>query len=360
MGLMQELSATFPWMAQLGLSPGWFQNLAATAASSGEIVAKIRETPQYKGRFPGMTRADGTVRMNEQQYMAQEASYRNLLTQYGFDVAKDYAKPASLIGWFEGDVAPDELRDRLNVYKSVSEGGQNIRDAFYVYAGMDISVDQLYDATVDPAAGQRLSDEYNQKIAASKFDYTTYITRATEVANSRVATALKDMQSRGAVTGQVVQRILATDPSFARQIMDQLYHGGDPNAQTGTLGLQDLLSAYEYAAIGAAAENAGLGLPTKERLAEIRAAGVDRAKAINAYSEYGKNSEAYRSAVERARGTTFSTKDFESATFLGDAAKSRDLTSGLGYMESAGRSQGSFRFREDAGRITQSGFTTSG
>jgi len=45
------------------------------------------------------------------------------------------------------------------------------------------------------------------------------------------------------------------------------------------LGLDELTSAVEFAMIGGAASAQGLTLPTAERIAEIRQAGVDRTPA---------------------------------------------------------------------------------
>jgi hypothetical protein len=360
-GLIADLRRDFPWLSDIGLSTSWLQDVVATAASASEIVQQIRSTPQYKQRFPAIVRGDGSRLMTEAEYISQENSYRQLLRQFGFNEGR-FRTPATLVGFFQGEVAPAELQDRLTVWKQVREGGQRIKEAFYVYAGLEIDDDTLYEAIVDPAAEQNLTNAYNQAVASSTFDYTTWITRATQVGLSRVAAELGKLKERGAVTAEAVQRIQATAPEFARQIMDAIYTGGmtiPRGGQAGSLDLQELLDSFEFAAIGAAAKNAGLELPTKERLAEIRAAGVDRAKAIQGYREFGKNSTAYAAAVQRARGTAFGQEQFEAGQFLGDAQASRDFEAGLAYMESAGKSQGSFRFGEEGNRFVQKGLTAA-
>ena len=125
----------------------------------------------------------------------------------------------------------------------------------------------------------------------------------------------------------------------------------------GSLPLQGLLEAYRFAAIGAAASEAGLVLPTKERLQEIRAAGVESQAAISAYREFGRDHTRLSAAVKRARGVGFGQSQFEQAEFLGNAEQSRNLSSGIAYMEARGQGTGSFRFTEDKGRITQMGFS---
>jgi hypothetical protein len=228
-----------------------------------------------------------------------------------------------------------------------------VKDAFYVYAGMKISDDQLFEATVDPTASKRLSDEYNQRVAAQKFDYTTWITRATEVGLERVSAQLSQLQSQGAVTGQAVRTITQTDPNFARQIVDALYTGGG-NGEP--LSLNDLMHSFEYAAIGAAATNAGLSLPTKDRIAEIRAAGVDRAKAQQTYSQFGVAKGQLGAASQRYGMGSFGQNEFEKAQFLGDVASQTQMQSALAAEQGAGKQQGQFRMEQ--GR--QGGFTQQG
>lgn len=354
--LLNELKAMFPWIDQIGLSASWFQQTAANAASADEIVQLIRGTKQWKSRFPGIMRGDSTLRMSEAEYIRTETDYRTVLRQFGRDVDKNYSTPSQMIGFFDAEMDPNELRDRLTIYRQLEgPGGQRVREAFYVYADMDISVDDLFEAAIDPAAEQRLNLEYNQKAAALAPDYKAWIQRATQAGLNRVVDTLKRMQTQGAVTGQVVQRILAVDPNFAREIMHQLYKGTGGGGMTGALPLQDLLESFEYATIGAAAKGSGLELPTKERLMEIRNAGIERARAIQGYQDFGQNKEIYQAAVQRARGTKFGQKEFEQAAFLGDAAQASALEAGVGYMEGIGRSQGQFRFAEVDGRIGQRG-----
>lgn len=349
-----EVRVLFPWMDEIGLDPSWIHEIAATASGPDEVLLKLRQSPQYQARFPGMYRADGTVRMNEAQYMAREQDYRSLLRQHGYDL-DDYSSPSALVGFFENEMAPDELGQRLDVYRSVSQSSQAQKDAFYVYAGLEVTDDDLYEAVVDPAARQRLADEYNQRIAGGQFDYETWITRATEVGLRRVADTLTAMQARGAVTSRAVQAVLSTNADFARQIMDAIYTGGDPNDISGNMNLSDVLEAFEYAAVGAAAREAGLEMPTRERLAEIRARGVQRQQQIDAYTSFGQNDDLYDAASRRAGYGGFTQEEFEDAAFFGDAEATLELSASLAQEAAAGRGSGEFRFAEDDGRIVQRG-----
>lgn len=352
--LLDQLRASFPWIDQIGLSPQFFQDLVAGAASSAEIITTLRQQPQYRARFQGLWRQDGSVRMTEAEFLRTEGEYRQLLRQYGF--AAEAEGPVNQ--FFESEQDPNELRERLQTFRQVQEGGRAVREAFYVYAGMRLSDEDLYSATVDPTARAGLYDEYNRRVSSSTFDYSTWITRATEVANERVADTLSGLQRQGALTGQAVQTVLRTDPNFARQMMDALYTGGTGGADAG-LSLQELLSAYEYAAIGAAASQAGLSLPTRERIAEIRAAGVDRARASQAYMQYGQSRGALEAAAER-QGTTFTQSEFEQAALLGNADAANKMQRIVAAEQAAGEGQGQFRF--DVGRqgqLRQDGMRTA-
>jgi predicted small secreted protein len=353
-GLLDDLDALYPWLKQIGLPAAWFQTVAASSASDAEVVAKLRMTSQYKSRFPAIIREDGSMVMTEAQYLSQEDDYRKVLRQGGVSAA-NMDNPADFIGWFQSGVDPNELQKRVDIYNNVRTNGQDQMDAFYVYAGMRVGIDDLYAAVVDPAASQRLTEEFNQKVASQPFDYMTWITRATEAGLSRVASSLSGLQANGVLTGAAVQSIIGTDPSFARSVMDALYHGGDPT--TGkTLNLTELMHSFEYAALGAAATGAGLSLPPKDQIAQIRAAGIDRAAAQKAYTDYGQNKNLYAGAVARSGGGTFTQSDFESAAFLGKIGDVNRLSKALGQEQSLGEQQGQFGLGQNKrGRYTQAG-----
>lgn len=350
-GLLQELKAAFPWLDQLGFSPEFFQNLVAEAASPDEVIVKLRATPQYRQRFPGLWREDGSIRMTEAQYLSTETNYRQVLKQFGYDA--DYSSVSSLKGFFDSDMDPNELQQRLDTYKQIDVGSQQQKDAFYVYAGVRVSTDDLYEATVDPGKRDALAAKYNDGVAKSSLDYGTWIARATELGLERVTGTLAQLQQQGATTGTAIQQVLRSDPTFAQQMMDQLYQaGGGP-----TLSLSELLSSFQLAVVGSAASGAGLSLPTKERAQQIVAAGVDRAKAMDTYSQFGQYGTLYREAVRRAGGGSFDQTDFEDAAFLGDAADQGRLAVGLAREESAGKQAGGFQVGQDnLGRFQQTGF----
>lgn len=346
--LIANLRASFPWLDQVGFTPEWFQELVADSASPAEILVKARQTPQYRARFGGMWRQDGSVRMNEAEYLRAEKDYRQVLTQFGYGA--DYQDNRSLVGFFNSEVDPNELRDRLGVYQGVQRSGAAVKDAFYVYAGIKLTDDDLYAAVVDPAARDRLVGQYNDTVAKSPSDYSTYINRATEVGLSRASATLQQLRDSGAISSEAMQRVLRVSPDYAAKIVDVLNSGA---GTASPLSLQELVSSFEYAALGAAAVNAGLELPSKQRVGEIRSAGIDRARASQVYSEYGRSRGAYEAAAARI-GTDMSQSKFESAMFLGDATAANDFVRAMEREKAAGETGGGFGFSFDrSGRMMQ-------
>lgn len=355
MALIDDLKEAFPWLTQIGLDVQWLQNLASRAASSAEVVAEIRSTPQWRQRFPGIFDDRGAMVMNEAQYVQQERSYRSLLTQYGFDVDTEFKSPQSLTGFFSSALAPDELRDRLEIYRSVEEGSEDVKDAFFVYAGINLQTEDLYEAIISPSAEQRLVSEYNAAIAGGSMDYKQWISRATQLGATKVASSLERLRQQGALSKANVQKVLSASLPNMQSLMDAIWTGGTGKVPADPMSLKDLLNAFEFAAVGAAATSAGLEMPTLERLQQIRSAGVERTKMLSGYQQYGVNRSIYQSAVKRARGVEFGQSQFEAAAFLQDPTQVRNLEAGLASEEAAGKGSGTFRFEEIGGRIAQSG-----
>lgn len=348
--------SAFPWWQQLAIPMSQLQGWIAQGLSGDALYNQITKTPQYESYFPAIRRSDGTKRMDEAQYKQREDDYRTLMKQYG-DPSYSYTNPSDLSAFFEQEIDPNELKQRFDVYKSV-QNDQDVKDAFYVYAGMKPTDDQLYYAIVSPTARKALEDEYNRQVAAKPLDYLTWVSRAAEAGLSRVTNMTGALTQQGILTGVALQRIQAVDPNFARQMMDQLYHGGDPSANTTQLlNLDELMHSFEYAMLGSAASVNGFQLPDKQRLEQIRNAGIDRTKALQAYGDYAHNQNLIAGEVSRAGGGTFGQNEFEQAVLLqqGDAAGT--LAQAQAQEKALGHASGGPEFAKDraTGRTTQSG-----
>lgn len=80
------------------------------------VTLKLRETPAYKERFKGndARKAAGLPVLSPADYVELERQYTGILRKAGlpngfYDQHTDFQK------WIEGDVAPDELHDRVQI-----------------------------------------------------------------------------------------------------------------------------------------------------------------------------------------------------------------------------------------------------
>lgn len=353
---IDEARRLFPWAEDLGLLD-LIEAQIKEEASVEEIIAEVRQSTPYKMRFVSILDADGTRRMSEAEYLATTEEYRNVLKDFGmFNPNEDTATHYS--AFFEGSIDPNELKDRLTVYTNLDRGSAAVKDAFYVYAGMDVSTDDLYQATVSPEFRNELLDNYDQTVSSQTFDYETYITRATERGMQRTVEVLKDMQRNGLVTGQAVSKLMATDPNFAREIMGALYGSTGPDNRT--LNLDELMSSFEYAMLGSAATESGLEMPTLERVEQLRSAGINRAQALRAYGSFAQQEPGLQGMAQRSNlGTAFTQSDFEQAALLGQGSSMDYYQRIVAQEQSLSKGSGTFGYQLDGDRLAQTGRKTT-
>lgn len=341
--------ATFTWLEELGLGDKIYQ-WAVEGKPAEAIVALIRQETAYKNLFAGIRDERGQMRMNEASYIARMREYKDVLGDFGM-YNENYDTNTELAAFLASDVDPNELRDRLTIYDHVSNNS-DVLDAFYVYAGMSVTGEELYQAVVDPNYAQSLSDEYNIRATSTKLDYDTWITRATEVGLNRLATQLTQLEASGAQTADALAQIRSMDPDIAKDFMQMLHVG--TVAGSDTLDLASLQRAFQNALLGSAAVSHGLDIPTADRIEELRSAGLTQAAAIKGYGEYAKDKNLLNAMAQRA-GTQFSQDIFEEGAFLSQAGATRQMEKAAGQEEalSRGRSGGSFGMQ--GGRLMQQG-----
>ena len=353
-GLVAEIAADFPWASEFGFLD-MIKDLAIEGATAEQIVAELRASDVYKQNFPGMAGAGGIRRFdNEAQYIDARRNIRNVLKDYGaYDPATD--SPMDYVAFFDAGIDSNELKERFDVYRELERGSQDLRNAFFVYAGMDVSVDDLFQAVVSPQFREELVNTYDQKVASQPLDYATYIDRARQVSTNNVVETLERMQARGDMTGTAVSRVLQLDPVFGQELMGALFTGGGSAAATQTLSLSELTKAYEYAIMGGAASNAGFAIPDKARLEEFRQAGIDSAKLTSAYSNLGQRIGALSGMLDRAnRGNTLS-RDLFDEELLG---RSREIQFAQAGERALGARGGGFQMGQEGRRFTQTGRST--
>ena len=351
--LRQTLIGLFPW------AKDWYDDILGWVQDGFEgdgIIANIRGDNKYSQMFPGILRDDGTMRFaNEAQYLNTVDDYRQQLIDFGFhDPATE--SPQDYAALMKAGVDPNELGDRLGTYRELETGSQELRDAFYVYGGIDVTVDDLFDAVVDPTKKKALEDAYNEATTGSTTDYGTFIQRATTIGIERLTKSLGDLQATGQVDDTTVAQVLRMDPMFAQNLMGAIYQNPGGN---GFLGLEELESAFEYAVLGSAATEAGFSMPDTETLEKFISQGIDGARLRGAYNTLGQRQSALQGMMARAsQSPGVSVSQVQSAfegSLLGESSELRYAQS----TESAlGQAGGGFAAQRAGNRLAQPGRST--
>lgn len=330
---IQMAIAAFPWIDEMGLTEqvtNWIRNDGYTGEA---LVGLIRQEPAWQAMFVGLRRDDGTLRMNEQQYLSTMDQYRSVL-QRQFGAQALSLTNAELSNFMVNEIDANEVSDRLRIYDQLVQHGTAVRAAFYVYGGMRMSDDDLYSYVVDPFTQRRFNDQY---LAAQPPDYNTFLTRTAET--------VIDATGAPITTEQAVP------------LLDVLYHGGNPTGGD-YLSLAELTNAFELAMLGSTATSQGLVMPDIETVMQMRSAGVNRTQALQAYGQFVRDRNILNAMSARAGDGTFTQSEFEDATFLADGDILRDVNRAQAQENARSQAAGAFEFsRTGPGRIGQEGFS---
>lgn len=332
--IVDAVMGSYPWLAGLGLRD-FILGLVTDnpRISSTAIISQVRNNwGGYDELFPNIRRDDGTMRMNEATFLTTMDNYRRVLNR--FDGLGDEYTRAQLSQFLANEIDVGELQDRLTVYDRIQRGGHDLKAAFYVYGGISLTDDDLYDMVVDPDYAGDVTSQYYAN--AQNLDYPTFLGRVTDIATQ--------------TTGTMLPR------ETAATVLDQLLHNGDP-VDGEYLSLVELEAAFEAAMIGSAATQQGLALPDFSRIEQFRMAGINRTQALQKYGEYARDRDFFNAVVGRRDMGDFSQQNFESASFLFDPDQQRRLQRALVQEQSRGKGGTSFAFQNVAGRIAQGGMS---
>lgn len=230
---------------------------------------------------------------------------------------------------------------------------QELRDAFYVYGGIDVTVDDLFDAVVDPTKKKALEDAYNEATTGSVTNYETFIQRATTVGIERLTKSLGDLQATGQVDDTTVAQVLRMDPMFAQNLMGAIYQNPGGN---GFLGLEELESAFEYAVLGSAATEAGFSMPDTETLEKFISQGIDGARLRGAYNTLGQRQSSLQGMMARAtQSSDVSISQVQSAFEGSLLGESSELRYAQATESALGQAGGGFAAQRAGNRLAQPG-----
>jgi len=369
------LQQNFPWLPQIGVSLEQIQGMVANSGDNPQLLlAQFQQTEGYKIRFDGIRNERGEVIMSEKEFLDRERDYATVLKQHGrfsetnrFEDFKTY---------FKMGIAPDELDQRLTLYDNIDRGGREVKDALYVYAGMSVTTDDLYEAMVNPEAQKAMLDQYTTNVTNNPVDYQTFIQRATERARleaeraywwereqeyshrwgggSAMYQAAKSERERldSALAngpGAGIPGLQATGQQMAA-VTDQLYRGDGGKL----LSLSELTHAAELAFLGAAATGVGLTLPGKDRVEQLRQAGISRASAQQSYGQFAAAKDLLAGMGERA-GFRIDQDVYERGALLNEGTSRAGITQAQAQEASLGTEGGVAAFEADprTGRVRQ-------
>ena len=346
----------YPWAEGLGLVDMIVEAVEA-GTDANVLLAQVRNTPQWKATFPAIKDDQGRMRFkNENDYITRIRDYQGVLRDAGM-LNEATENPLDYAALIERGIDHTELSSRINEYQTLSEHSQGVRAAFRVYANMDVSNDQLYQAIVDPEASEALIGEYNRNILSADFSYEDFVARATDFSLQAALETISEMEIDGTVPVGTVARIRGLDTDQAQALVEALYLGDSADGEA-FLDLDEIVQSVQYALIGGAAEEAGLVAPTLERVKEIRNAGITRAKALTAYGQYANQGDLMNSMISRTNMTAdrFTQQDFEEARFLARPEETDLLVRGVQAEQALTAPSGQFgTTAARGGRLAQPG-----
>tara|TARA_B100000686_G_scaffold96990_2_gene103785 strand:+ start:19394 stop:21367 length:1974 start_codon:yes stop_codon:yes gene_type:complete len=363
------INVQFPWARDLGLEE-MIRDAIENNLDDDVMIAQIRQSPQYLAAFPGITDEQGRMRfLDEADYVDQVRQYRNVLRDAGsigdrliFDPNTE--SPLDYAAFMERGISTEELSQRLDTFRNLNNASSGVRAAFKAYANMDVPVEMLYQAVVDPKTATDLIGEYNQNVLDANYSYPEQLANWTDAIREQTLEQLTSLETQGVLPEGAMNRINALSGDEQQALVEALYIG-DVTENDPLLEFDELAEAYQFAVIGGAASEQGLVAPSLERIRAIREAGINRAQALKAYGMYSGqkgliNAMLSRTNVQGQGMSAFTQSDFEEAVFLNQAEETDLLTRARQSEQALGRAGGGFATSMQGNRLRQTGRSGSG
>jgi len=368
-----EAATRYPWLTGALLEQ--YSNFWADTGSPSAALSKLRGTGEYRNFFGGIFRDDGTMRMDENQYLATKVGYREALAEFGRDPRIFENDFVSLI---EKEVSADEfLRAvEMGVSKFVEPGApidNGLTDAFlrsFIDSGSAVTALQtiresdIYD---DVFAGNRRDDGtlrmdeqewfaykrgWSRTLAGFGLNPEEFMARDRLRESVEGEVSIQELNQRLQITQdgildniEQVRRFYADNYGMQMSAEAILGMAIDPDIQ------RDVLEGRITAAqIGGEASVQGF-VRSIERAEQLARLGVSQTQAR----------ELYGNAARRLPGLSATTSRFNlGGTSLGqfeDVALGTDAAGGLRFERAMQREQSSFSSTADARRDQGGGLT---
>jgi hypothetical protein len=148
-----DIKALYPWLPDNLVQ--MFANEWADTGDAQLSLALVRASKEYEVAFPGIKRADGTLRMTEQEWFSTKEAYSTLFREFGLNDTLFQDRFTELI---EGQVSPQELAGRLGAaYEMISNNIPEVAEAFSSIYGTNGQA-ALFASFIDPDIGQAILD----------------------------------------------------------------------------------------------------------------------------------------------------------------------------------------------------------
>lgn len=360
----EQILRDYPWLRE---HPGLYDQIQGWFAQGllpDEILFEIRQTDRYRNRiFPGMFDDQGRMRFaNEAEYTQTMRDHRTILRNYLPGSEGRYDSYREMLGLIEMDISPRELEDRLKTYHQIKNSSQPIKDAYYIYAGLELEDDQIYAAMVDPQAYRNLKRQYDARVANLTSSQQVF-DRMTERTSANLGVLVSDMEAQGVISRIEADRLVqGINPQRVGRWINAMLTEAQQRARGGRefMGMADIQQALNYALVGSAATQMGFDLPDESRIAEYVDAGVDRAKALETYGLMARQGGFMAGAMQRQGLGGGTQRQLEQGLFGTDATAQTRLDWALRAEEARGAEQGGAGFGTTRqGQLVQTGLRAS-
>ncbi len=144
----------YPWMPPELLdafAKGW-----AETGDPDDGLAAMRDHPRYLNHFPGIRRDDGSLRLNEAEYLSTMESYRLTTRQYGLNPDLFQQRYVELI---EGEVSSTEFDQRMrDADELLRDRLPEVGRQFSEFFGINFTPGAIFAAFIDPDIGNAILD----------------------------------------------------------------------------------------------------------------------------------------------------------------------------------------------------------
>lgn len=220
--------------------------------TAAQIKLELPKTKEYTARFPGMEALRKAGRaINEATYIANERAYTQTLRAYGLD-ASMLGNRTALGTYIANEVSPREFEERVDIAATRVKNNPDVLETFKIYypevdqsgviaymlnpkAGLDIIKKQVRTSEIGSAAVRAgfaqsvvsATEAANLVPAVGEGSYAQIsleFQRARQLAQSQRRLAeierqqYSDLEAIGAVVGDNVQNIMASERRAAREV----------------------------------------------------------------------------------------------------------------------------------------------